>query len=190
MDNQTLIQKCLKHDRTAQRLLFERYKGKVMSICMRYAHQPADSEDILQEAFVQVFKKLGQLSQPPALSSWIGKIAVRTAINYYRKNAKYREMVDMKTSIEEQYMMTGEDEQLIEGKFAHDHLLDMIQSLPMGAKLVFNMYVLEGYSHKEVAKELNISELTSRVQLNKARKLLRERLRMYSNKSESGYGQG
>ncbi len=189
MNNKNLIQKCLQEDRSAQKLLFEMYKTKVMSICLRYARMKADAEDILQEAFVQIFRKLSQLSKPEALGSWISQISIRTAINYYRKNTKYRETFDFQLSIEDQYHLSSKEDKLIVGTLEHEQLLKMIQALPFGPRMVFNMFVIEGYSHKEIALELGTTELSSRVQLNKARKILKKRIQSQEYKSDTDYGQ-
>lgn len=159
-----------------QHALYQRYADKMFVVCLRYAPGRLEAEDILQEAFIKVFDKLGQYRAEASLASWIKRIVVNTALNHQRSKLYMYPMVD----VENMYGM-AEEEVTLSGIHFKD-LLQMIQELPSGCRLVFNLYALEGYPHKEVAKLLDISEGTSKSQYSRARQLLQDRIEALEKK--------
>jgi RNA polymerase sigma factor (sigma-70 family) len=169
LGEQELIDGCRKGDRSFQRALYDRFSRKMLVVCLRYSKSSAEAEDILQEAFVKVFQGIKDFRQESKLETWITRIMVNTALNAQRKKLYLFPMVDVEDTnlTEEEVSVTGMNVQ---------DLLDMIQSLPQGCQVVFNMFAIEGYSHKEIADMLGISEGTSKSQYARARSLLQNKL--------------
>jgi RNA polymerase sigma factor (sigma-70 family) len=169
LGEQELIEGCRKGDRALQKALYEKYCRKMMVVCLRYSKSSAEAEDILQEAFVKVFQGIKDFRQESKLETWITRIMVNTALNAQRKKLYLFPMVD----VEE---IDLPDEELSVSGIHFTQLLEMIQALPQGCQVVFNMFAIEGYSHKEIAEMLAISEGTSKSQYARARSLLQNRL--------------
>ena len=163
-------------------MLFEQYKRRVMAICLRYSRNYTEAEDMLQEAFVKVFSQLDRLQNPQALTSWISSIAVRTAINYYRKNIK-----NLPQAVEEIGEYT-QDTVEIKDNMDYEKMLSYLHALPDQQRIVFNLFALEGYRHKEIATMLGIQEASSRVYLNQARKRLQKMLHSFYQPPIRKYG--
>lgn len=172
MDYKKLVEGCKGNNRKSQQKLFMLMKDKMMGICMRYANEKAEAEDILQESFIKIFNKIDYLKEPEKLESWARKIFVNTAINHYHKPYNKYENNEIKENINEDDHYTS----IIE-KLDNHQLLNLINQLPHGYRLVFNMYVIDGYTHQEIAGELNISVNTSKSQLYAAKQLLKKRLK-------------
>ncbi len=150
----------------AQRFLYERLAGKMMALCLRYARNQEEAEDILQEGFVRVFKKIGTYQGTGSLEGWIRKVFSNVAIRHYQKNARIHIVV----GLDEVDYQLGES--VLDHLYDQAHLMEMVQRLPDGYRMVFNLYAIEGYSHDEIAKKLEISVGTSKSQLSRARKAL------------------
>lgn len=168
-----LIKGCIRQESTAQKALFDLYAGKMLGVCQRYARNDADAEDILQDAFIKIFDKISQFKSEGSFEGWIRRIVVNTALKKYSLSRYSKE-----TSIEE---YTQSDNRLDNEPIATDHLsekdlLNLINALPDGYRLVFNLYVLEGYRHEEISEMLGIQSGTSRSQLAKARNLLQKQI--------------
>lgn len=172
MNYRRLVKQCQRGERTAQRQLYELFKGQLMGICVRYARESAEAEDIFHEALVKVFKHIGSLKDPQTLPAWVRQVVVRTAVNQYHANLKLRHHDDC-TMLEE----SSADYVSILDKLSNDELLAQINQLPEGYRLVFNLYVIDGYTHPQIAELLNISVGTSKSQLHAAKKMLRENLK-------------
>ena len=166
------LTKCKNGDPEAQRVLFEAYKGFVFGICKRYAGSKFETEDIFQEAFVRIFQRIGQLHNLGKIESWLRQITVNTAINHYYKHRRHAGHIDI-----EDYGGANENYQLILSTLTNDMLVKLIGELPEGYRLVFNLFVVEGYSHGEIAEMLGITEATSRSQLSRAKLALKKMLR-------------
>ncbi|TAE60866.1 MAG: RNA polymerase sigma factor [Bacteroidetes bacterium] len=168
-----ILQGCLAGDRQAQRTLYERFKNQMFVQCLRYADSREEAEDILHEGFVKVFRDLHQYSGQGPLGAWIRKVMVNTALQQLRKNQRL-----IPTTQIEHVPDTGDDDPVIqafEGNNARE-LIRLLQSLPAGYRTVLNLYVLEGYSHKEIAEQLQINVSTSKSQLLRAKEMLRKKL--------------
>jgi RNA polymerase sigma factor (sigma-70 family) len=169
LTEQELIEGCRKGERTAQRALYDRFCRKMTVLCLRYSKTTAEAEDILQEGFVKVFNAIKDFRQESKLETWITRIMVNTALNVQRKKLYLYPMVDV------QEIELPENEISISG-INFQQLLEMIQSLPQGCQIVFNLFAIEGYSHKEIAEQLGISEGTSKSQFARAKSLLQQKL--------------
>lgn len=170
MNEEQLIKKCLERDTLAQKQLFEFYSRRMMGVCLRYAQDGEEAQDVLQMGFIKVFEKLDTFNLEGSLEGWIRKIIVNTALDTIRKNKKFMNDVEMDKV---DYQLENHNENAVESLSAQD-LLKVIQEMPPGFRTVFNMYVIEGYSHKEIAEELNISVNTSKSQFSRARAYLQK----------------
>jgi RNA polymerase sigma-70 factor (ECF subfamily) len=171
MDDATLIIECVNGNPRAQRLLFDKFARKMFSVCLRYAKNEEQAEDVLQDGFVKVFGKLKDFKSEGSLEGWIRRIMVNTALDQIRKNNK--QLGD--TNIDDVGYKIENNDFIVENMMADD-LMKMVQAMPDGYKVVFNMFAIEGYSHSEIANTLGISENTSKSQYSRARAYLRERL--------------
>lgn len=165
-----LIEGCQKGNRAVQKALYDRYCQKMMAVCLRYSKSTDEAEDILQEGFVKVFNGIVDFRQESKLETWITRIMVNTALNARRKKLYLYPMVD----VEELDLPTSAEVSLSGLQFAQ--LLEMIQALPQGCQIIFNLFAIEGYSHKEIAEKLEISEGTSKSQFARAKALLQAKL--------------
>ncbi len=172
MSDEEMLEGCRASDEHAQRCLFNRYSRVMTGVCMRYANRLEEAQDIVQDGFVKVFKKIDSFSGSGSLEGWIRRIMVNTALDYLRKTKAER----FNVSIDDvEYQIEGQ--QLIESELRVKDLLMLIQALPRGYRTVFNLYAIEGYSHKEIAIQLNVSENTSKSQYSRARSLLQKKLK-------------
>jgi len=171
MDDTTLVIECVKGNPRAQRMLFDRFSSKMLGVCLRYAKDSEQADDILQDGFVKVFTKLKDFKNAGSLEGWIRRVMVNTALDQIRKNGKTLGGVSVD---DVQYKIENNDH-IAEQLMAED-LLKLINSMPDGYKVVFNMFAIEGYTHNEIADTLGISESTSKSQYSRARAYLRERI--------------
>jgi len=165
-----IIKGCLKGRRKAQKQLYELYSAKMYGVCFRYARNREDAEDILQEGFMIVFDKLHTFKKKGSFEGWIKRIIINTAIRKYRENISNLAAGNMYDHYGFLEQMDNSDQMSL------NELLEIIQSLPAQYRIVFNMYVIEGYSHKEISNTLKISENTSRSNYARARYMLMEKL--------------
>lgn len=170
MTERELIIGCLKGDPPSQEALFRRYAGKMMTVSRRYARHHMEAEDILQDAFVKVFKNMNKFQGKGSFEGWIRRIVVNTALKNYQKLSYQKEDIGTENVVEK-----SEDPKVYSNLGAED-LLKLVSELPEGYKIVFNLYAIEGYSHKEISELLEIKESTSRSQLVKARKMLQAKI--------------
>lgn len=163
-------EQCKVQDRKAQALLYNYFSKKMYAVCMRYAQTTLEAEDILQNSFVKVFTKHDMYNGVGSLEGWIKKIIVNTAIETFRKNKlHFAESLDHSEVIQIQSDLTSDHT-------SYKDLMQLIQQLPLGYRTVFNMYAIEGYSHKEIGQMLGISEGSSKSQLSRARQWLQTKI--------------
>ena len=166
------IEKCRSGDRRAQKALFDALAGKMFAVCLRYMGDREAAADILQDGFVTLFTKLDSYSGEGSFEGWARKIFVNTALMSLRRHDVLRQTED----VEAARYLAGSEATPIQ-KIGYQELNRMIAALPPGFRTVFNMYVVEGYSHKEIGEYLGISEATSRSQLQRARALLQSKIK-------------
>ncbi len=171
MTEKELIKRCKKGSTKAQRLLYKSYQSTLLGICMRYAKSKDEAEDIFHMAMMKIYKNIGSYSGKGSFEGWLKQITVHLAIDNFRKNHKHYYLSDIDEM--EENITTAQN---IPDSLEVDDILKTIQQLPPGYRVVFNLYAIEGYSHKEIAQKLNISESTSKTQLLKARKKLKQML--------------
>lgn len=163
-----LIKNCKRKDAKAQEELYKRYASALFSICLKYSPNYADAEDTLQDSFIVIFDKVGQYSGKGSFEGWLKRVTINTALQRYRKQS----VLDI---INEENIREV-DIEVDEESIPLDFLLRIIQELPDRYRLVFNLYVLDGYSHKEIANMLEISEGTSKSNLARARNILKDKI--------------
>jgi RNA polymerase sigma-70 factor (ECF subfamily) len=164
-----LIEGCLKRDPKAQEAMYRRFSPKMYGVCLRFAGNKMEAEDILQEGFIKIFTHLQDYQFKGSMEGWIRKAMINTAINYYRKKSK--ELADI--NLEQVSGISYIEEDAID-KLAAEELVKLIQKLPEGYRLIFNLNVIEGFTHKEIGEMLGISENTSKSQLSRAKSALQE----------------
>lgn len=172
MTEDELIRGCLQENAACQKEVFTRFAGRMLGVCNRYARNSADAEDILQDAFIKVFDKIHQFKSEGSFEGWIRRIVVNTALKKYSLRRYEKEVVG--------YEVKDKDETVLEptayGHLTEKDLLNLINTLPDGYRLIFNLYVIEGYQHDEIADMLGIQSGTSRSQLVKARNMLQKQI--------------
>lgn len=172
MDLESLLAGCIENDRKAQEMLYQSIAPKMMTVCLRYADSQYEAEEILQVGFIKLFNGIRTFAGKGSFEGWVRRIFVNTAIEMCRK----------KTSVKSVDAVDGEEQVFLQSfdsdRVTIQELLDIIQELPAGYRLVFNMYSIEGFSHKEIADRLNISEGASKSQLSRARARLQEKMKI------------
>ncbi len=166
----------MKGDRRMQQELYERYAPKMYAVCLRYASNAEEAEDVLQEGFIKIFNKIGSFRGEGSFEGWIRRIFVNTAIEQFRKKTYLKPI-------------TETEENTVEGKYlsvldtlAEKDIIQLVQQLSPGYRTVFNMYVIEGYTHKQIAELLGISEGTSKSQLSRAKLILQDLVKSFIDK--------
>jgi RNA polymerase sigma factor (sigma-70 family) len=175
-DEASIVEGCRKGDSRAQRLLYERFASVMYALCCRYLKNKADAEDVLVTAFTRIFERFNQYRGEGSLEGWIRRVMVNECLAFLRKSRRLFLQTDLEqaASFMEGYPASDQLE-------AED-LMRLITELPDGYRTVFNMYVIEGYTHQEIAERLGISENTSKSQLSRAREYLQKRLAAYEKK--------
>ncbi|RED48892.1 RNA polymerase sigma factor [Seonamhaeicola aphaedonensis] len=166
-----LIENCKLNDTKAQGELYKLFSSKLFSICLKYSRNYAEAEDNLQDAFLTIFNKIEQFKHKGSFEGWLKRITINTVLQRYR-NEKVFDIVNEK-NVEDTQVEVDED------SFSIDFLLKIIQELPDRYRLVFNLYVLDGYSHKDIADMLNINTGTSKSNLARARQILKQNIKDY-----------
>lgn len=176
MDYKQLVKDCIKNKPIAQQQLYNHFAPVMLGLCYRYTKSIKDAEDVLQEGFIKVFIHLDKYRADGELSAWIRRIMVTTALNYLKKNSRYRTaMVFTETPL---HPISVENPEL---HLNSKELGDLIRQLPTGYQTIFNLYAVEGYTHVEIGQLLGISDGTSKSQYARARHLLIEWIGKYSS---------
>jgi RNA polymerase sigma factor (sigma-70 family) len=171
MDEATMIEGCISGNPRAQKQLYDKFSGKMMGVCLRYCSNMDEAEDALQEGFVKVFTKISEFKRDGSFEGWIRRIMVNTALDLLRKNKKHA----FNASIDDVNVHLTDGETAL-NQLAAEDLLMLLSKLPTGYRVVFNMFAIEGFSHKEIAEHLGVTESTSKSQYSRARAFLKESL--------------
>jgi RNA polymerase sigma factor (sigma-70 family) len=171
-----LIEGCIRGDRRIQQELYQRFAPKMYAVCLRYAGNAEEAEDILQEGFIKIFNKISSFRGEGSFEGWIRRIFVNTAIEQFRKKNYLKPITEV-------------EENTVEGKYlsvldtlAEKDIIQLVQQLSPGYRTVFNMYVVEGYTHKQISEILGISEGTSKSQLSRAKLILQDLVKTFIEK--------
>ena len=165
-----LIEGCRRNERAAQEALYEKMAGKMLSLCCRYIKGRMEAEDVLVTSFTKVFDRIDQFKGEGSFEGWVRKIVVNESLSYLRKNKNMYLETDLEAADREP------DLDNLNNHLEAEDLLKLVSELPAGYRIVFNMYAIDGYAHKEIAAQLGISENTSKSQLSRARSYLQNKL--------------
>lgn len=171
MNEETLVKECVSGSAKAQQQLFDAFAPKMLAVAMRYIRGKERAEDVLQDGFIKVFKNIHNFKLDGSLEGWVRRIMVNTALDQLRKDKKHQtdlELDDVSFELKQRNHT--------EAQLQADYLMTIVQALPDGYRTVFNLFAIEGYSHKEIAEMLDITESTSKSQYSRARSVLRETL--------------
>ena len=168
-----LVRGCREGDRRFQELLYQRYAPKMYAVCLRYATNNDDAQDLLQEGFIKVYKNLDKFRGEGSFEGWVRRVFVNTSIEQFRKKVNVNSISDNEEKAIEDGSMNAID------KLAEKDIIALIQQLSPGYRTVFNLYAIEGYSHKEIGEMLGISEGTSKSQLARAKGILQKKVTEY-----------
>lgn len=165
-----LVVGCQQGQPRAQRAFYERYQARMLGVCVRYARTVAEAEDIFQEAFVKVFAHIEELDKPESADSWVKAVVVRTAINYYHRVTRPQENLTSYEALSES--PSSDDHLKLLAGYDQEAILGLLARLPDAYRLVVNLYLIEGYTHAEIAQLINVPEATARSRFSRARQLL------------------
>ena len=179
MDVRQLVNECLRNKPDAQKQLYDQYAKTMLGVCYRYTKSLKDAEDVMQDAFVKVYHNLKQYQFDGELGAWIRRIMVTTALNYLKKNKRYREEL-----VFAEMPLHPVSDSNPEIKLDAKQLSELIRQLPTGFQTIFNLHAVEGYTHAEIGGMLGISDGTSKSQYARARYLLIEWIEKYSSFSK------
>lgn len=171
-NDEEILQGCIRRDPRAQKYLYEKYSRGLMGICLRYTGNRDEAEDVLQEGFVKIYMNIGNYKAKSSLIAWMRRIIINTAITLYHRNLKHKHHYDVDDYRDKTVADTGWDG----SDYTHEELLSIVRDLPPGYRIVFNMYAIEGYKHKEIAQKLEIDINTSKSQYSRAKKQIQEKL--------------
>lgn len=166
-----LIDACRNNDRKAQKRLYEHYFGRMYAICLRYMKREEEALEVLNTGFYKVFKNIAQFKNQGSFEGWVKRIVINTALDAIKEHKNYNQNISPNSEYLEIY--NGETENEVVSKFNVQEIMELVNQLPPMAKAVFNMYAIDGYSHKEIGDALEISEVTSRTYLHAARQKLK-----------------
>ena len=169
-----LIKGCLENDRRMQQELYNRFAPKMYGVCLRYTGNADDAQDVLQDGFVKVFRKLDSFRSEGSFEGWIRRVFVNTAIEHFRRKHYMQPVTEREENTLESKTLTALD------GLSEKDILKLVQQLAPGYRAVFNLYVVEGYSHKEIADMLDISEGTSKSQLSRAKVILQDMIKQHT----------
>ncbi len=177
-----LIRGCIEGDRQMQEELYNRFSGKMYAVCLRYANNSEDAQDLLQEGFIKVYRNLHRFRAEGSFEGWIRRVFVNSSIEHYRKKSLQLSRVSDK----EEGTIEDTDTSALDS-LAEKDIIKLIQDLSPGYKTVFNLYAIEGYSHKEIGEMLGISEGTSKSQLARARSILQKKVADYLKDTKKSF---
>lgn len=166
-----LVKRCKANERKAQESLYKQFASKMLGVCLRYANDRMEAEDMLQNGFIRVFQKIADYRGDGSFEGWVRRIMVHSSIEYYRKHHKMLSMADLEETGKEPSV-----DAVATARLDAKDLMTLIQQLSPGYRMVFNLYAIEGYSHKEVGEIMGISEGASKSQLSRARAILKEQI--------------
>lgn len=170
-----LIKRCIDNDPVAQKDLYDLYAPKMWMVCMRFGKNQMMAKDLMQEGFIRIFTQLDKYNGQGSFEAWMRRVIVNTSINYYKKNLQRQKY---EVDADEAYDLKQSEASALD-KISSEELLKLLEKLPDGYRMVFNLYAIEGYSHKEIADMMGITESTSKSQLSRARSFMQDLLKKH-----------
>ena len=175
-----IIEGCLQSDRKMQKALYDKYASRMYAVCLRYAKDRDDASDILQDGFLKIFTKIEQFSREHSFEGWMRRVMTNTAITHYYQNKKFNDQ----QNIEEINETTIKNFDFKDADFSNEELMNVIQSIPDTYRIVFNMFAIEGYKHREISEMLNADVSTIKTQYHRARRLIQIKLKELNQEKE------
>jgi RNA polymerase sigma-70 factor (ECF subfamily) len=177
LSDSDIAKECLQNKRSAQKEIYDRYIKKMHAVCRRYISDKEEIKDILQEGFIKVFEHIGKYRGDGSLEAWVRRIIVNTVLTNMRRNKSIIFIRTGEAETEKNIIASDEEEESIfNTDFDKEELMNAIEALPDNYRIIFNLYCLENYSHKEIAQMLSMKEESSRTRLRRARRMLQEQL--------------
>ena len=189
MDDSQLITACKKQDRNAQRVLYERYAPVMMTVCLRYSKEEETARDLLHDGFIRAFTQIGSYRGKGSFEGWLRRIFVNLALENYRKEKQKNRFLEEYRSLKNEEQMVPDDDPLDIGDIPREEVMGMIRDLPPGYRTVFNLFIFEEMSHREIAEMLGINEAASRSQFFRAKSLLQKKFSTILNHCNSRYNE-
>jgi len=177
-----LINGCVQGNRQMQEELYKRFSAKMYAVCLRYANNSDDAQDLLQEGFIKVYRNLHRFRAEGSFEGWIRRVFVNSSIEHFRKKS-----IQLTKVSDKEESTIGDTDTTALDTLAEKDIINLIQELSPGYRTVFNLYVVEGFSHKEIADQLGISEGTSKSQLARARTILQKKVSHYLSDTKKSY---
>jgi RNA polymerase sigma factor (sigma-70 family) len=177
LSDDDLIKGCRENNRKSQEMLYRRYARVMYNLCLIYENDHDKAKDILQEAFIKIFRNIASFNRKGSFNGWMRKIIANTAIDHYRKNNREVHYIPMENIIQ-----PSSDEESVASILYTKDIISQVNRLPNGARMIFQLHAIEGYSHKEIAGLLHISQGTSKSQINRAKQLLQQWMGSYNKK--------
>lgn len=177
-----LISGCIRGDRLMQEELYNRFAGKMYAVCLRYSNNADDARDLLQEGFIKVYRNLHRFRAEGSFEGWIRRVFVNSSIEHFRKKS-----VQIATVTDREEGTIEDTDNSALDNLAERDIINLIQKLSPGYRTVFNLYVIEGYSHREIGEKLGISEGTSKSQLARARAILQKKVSQYLSDTKKSF---
>lgn len=171
MELKTVIEGCLAGDAKSQKLLFDYFAPKMLTVCKRYTNDQMEAEDVLQEGFIKLFQRMDSFTFQGSFEGWVRRLFVNTALDHLRKEKKNKFLED----VDDIGIHLDAEAYIIEGLEA-EHLMKLLEVIPSGYRVVFNLFAIEGYSHKEIGELLNVTESTSKSQYFRAKSFIQKKL--------------
>jgi len=172
-----LINQCAKNDRKAQEEIYQIFAGKLFSVCLKYSKNKQEAQDNFQDGFITIFEKIGQFKFNGSFEGWMKRVMINTVLLKYRNKTVLNIVTE---EIPDEVIVDIDDDEI-----SLDFLLSLIQSLPDRYRMVFNLYVLDGYSHREISKMVQIAEGTSKSNLARARAILKQKIDLHQKRQQS-----
>ncbi len=173
----SVIRGCLKNERQSQESLYRHYAELMYSICLSYASSREEAQDILQDGFMKIFNSIKHYKKAGSFEGWMRRVITNTAIDYYRKTTRTNKYIERQSVYHESSELP-----VVYEKLSVDYILENVQTLPHGARVIFNLYAVEGFTHEEISKKLNISVGTSKSQYSRAKGMLQNKLKSLKHK--------
>ncbi|MDD2327267.1 MAG: RNA polymerase sigma factor [bacterium] len=189
MDDSQLIIACKKQDRNAQKVLYERYAPVMMTVCLRYSKEEETARDLLHDGFIRAFTQIGSFRGKGSFEGWLRRIFVNLALENYRKEKQKNRFLEEYSLLKSADLEVPDDDPLDIGDIPREEVLEMIRELPPGYRTVFNLFIFEEMSHREIAEMLGIHEAASRSQFFRAKSLLQKKISAILHNCSSRYNE-
>lgn len=189
MDDSQLIIACKKQDRNAQKVLYERYAPSMMTVCLRYSREEETARDLLHDGFIRAFTQIGSFKGKGSFEGWLRRIFVNLALENYRKEKQMNRFLEEYGLFHNEDQVEPDDDPLDIGDISREEVMAMIRDLPPGYRTVFNLFIFEEMSHREIAELLGINEAASRSQFFRAKSMLQKKISAILHKYSNRYNE-